>query len=179
MTAKKKKGCLIGCLIPIIIIAIILTIAALADAGDKKEKKDATKQVSNASLPLEERVEAAAISVLGLENNMGDSRNIEVTTKEGLTSVSFLTNDHWEMVESMEKETISLLEALKEIEEIDELEVNLQFSFLDEYGKESIKTALNVTVLKSEINKINFENFRGDQLKNISSSYKLHPGVQK
>lgn len=44
LTPGQKKGCLIGCLAPIILIVIVLIVAAMIDAGNKKKKENLAEE---------------------------------------------------------------------------------------------------------------------------------------
>lgn len=178
---NSKKGCFIGCGVIIVVFMLLIIIAILADNDTKKEKEENLAKVNDTTLSINERIESATKSLFGEENNMDESRNIKVNNDTDLTTVEILADENLTtnfMATSMTNDTIELLEAIKDIDELKVLTIAWKAKFVDTYGNEFIDTALAVTINKSEIDKINFENFGPEQLKQIATSYNLHPSFE-
>lgn len=181
LTPKQQKGCAIGCLSFIVIIVLILAVAAGMDSKNKKEKEEATEKALDTSLPIEERVGNAVISALGKKNNMDDDREIKVINENDTIEISFRADENLTtklQVSTLENNIADVLKAIQPIEDLQIVMVSARMTFVDQYGNESINDALTVVIDKSEIDKINFENFNPSNLKNIAK-YILHPGFNQ
>lgn len=178
LTPKQQKGCGIGCLSVAGIIAIILFGAFIMDSFNNNKKDNAADKSLDTSLAMEERLKFAVIGALGEENNMGDPRNVTVENISNAYVITFLADDSSSQVRTLELNIIDVMEAIKPIDGLEALIIRAQNNFIDKYGNNVVDNGLNVSIQKSEIDKINFENFYSTQLKNITL-YNLHPALAK
>ncbi|MGE7091699.1 hypothetical protein ACQKII_09650 [Lysinibacillus sp. NPDC048646] len=174
MNARTKKGCSIGCFGVIVLIVIVLIIAGSIDSSNRGDKKGASKKALDTSLPIEERIEYAILGALGEKNNMSDSRAVSVITNNNNATINFIADESTSYT-SLESDIIDVLESLKVIDNLNIVTINAQAMFVDKYGNKSVDNGLTVSIDKSEIDKINFDNFYNEQLKLVVSSYSLHP----
>lgn len=68
---------------------------------------------------------------------------------------------------------------LENREDIEMITFVSETTFVDVYGNESIDDASIISMTKETYNKINWENFLTENLKNIATSYYLHPTFNK
>ncbi|KOS61981.1 hypothetical protein FJQ98_19460 [Lysinibacillus agricola] len=146
MEYKVKKGCGIGCFGLITLIVIVLIIAASIDTNNKGDKKGAAKKSLDTSLPIEERIENAVLSVLGEKNNMSKSRAVNVTSNDNNVTISFIADESSNNSSSLESDIIDVLESIKGIENLNTVSINAQAMFIDKYGNTSADNALTVSI---------------------------------
>lgn len=80
------------------------------------------------------------------------------------------------IIKSFFEDTKELLEETKDVN-YNTITVEAVANFVDQYGEESEGTAIKLDLDKSEVDKINFENFNSDNLANIATAFIIHPDL--
>ena len=142
------------------------------------EIREEETEVDISSLSPEERIQEYAKEVfkdnlIEVKNHTGNDSlgKIIVSSKfsenslSGNTSVfSFLSNAN------------KFLEKIQN-EDFESVFFDVEANFTDEYGNTSPSNAVKMEIEKSDVDKINFENFDFNKLPNISKTFEVHPGV--
>lgn len=142
------------------------------------EAVEEESELDVSSLSPEERVQKYAKEVfkdnlIEVENYTGNDSlgKIIVSSKfsenslSGNTSVfSFLSNAN------------KFLEKIQN-EDFESVFFDVEADFTDAYGNTSPSNAVKMEIEKSDVDKINFENFDFNNLPNISKTFEVHPGV--
>lgn len=93
----------------------------------------------------------------------------------------FPADEYWDGKRAAQAQDAKIIEILKLLKENNINYSNLVYEassdFTDQYGNENKNTLMTVLISKTEAEKINFDNFDTENLKNIADNYYLHPSV--
>lgn len=102
------------------------------------------------------------------DNKTVDDVYVQINLPENLTNKL--------IIKSFFDDTAELLKETKDVN-YNTITVEALANFVDEYGKESEGTAIQLDLEKSEVDKIDFENFNSDNLANIATAFIIHPDL--
>lgn len=74
---------------------------------------------------------------------------------------------------------VDTAEQTSKLNDVNSLEFDILLPLVDQYGNEKDGSVVKVTLNKETLQKINFDNFKIDNLKNIADSYWEHPALSK
>ncbi|KAA0965809.1 hypothetical protein FQ087_05940 [Sporosarcina sp. ANT_H38] len=167
LTPKQRKGCLIGCLTPIIIIGIILIIAAMVDAGTKNEKKDAVKKVSDTSLSANERISAAVVATIGEKlNDLPTVASVEFKNNNAQITINSDANGGSKT--TLINNSKEILKNLSKISEVKSVSLTWLANTTDQYGNKSMGTIMMVVIPDESFSKMNWDNYQNINLENAA-----------
>lgn len=185
-------------------IAVLVLIGAIFGPKDEDKKETAQseptqaeeKQEQDKEEPKEEKEEFA------ITEDMSQEQKIENISKKVLedqydghelvnnedgqlgdinVSSYFPADEYWDGKRAAQAQDAKIIDILKQLKENNINYSNLVFEassdFTDQYGNEKKDTLMTVLISKAEADKINFENFDNENLKNIADNYYLHPSV--
>lgn len=93
----------------------------------------------------------------------------------------FPADKYWDGKKAAQAQDAKIIEILKLLKENNINYSNLVYEassdFTDQYGNEKKDTLMTVLISKTEADKINFDSFDNENLKNIADNYYLHPSV--
>lgn len=128
----------------------------------------------------EERVKLAAEKAFGEKLQdvliVGDNETIPVTR----INVTALLSESWSGNATVKAFFIDATDFLEDIqdEEYESVFFQMQGNFVDQYGNESESNAIKLEITKTEVDKINFENFDWNKLPNLSETFEVHPALE-
>lgn len=191
---SKKKKVIVGVIVFFVLVSLITphkkddTAADNANATKTEETKKPEKKKKDKNLSKEEAIEAIAeaespqekfdiagrrvfgdnyVSTQYFGENGIDRVNVEFKIASNLTA---------RMVkEGFLQDCGEFIELTKGIQ-YNQLFMGAKAAFTDQYGNESESYAMKLMIPKSEIDKINFENFDPQNLANIGEVWE-HPGL--
>ena len=170
---KRKKKSVI-----IFVVGFVMLVAGVAVDGNSvdtvtNDVEEAEVQETEAALTLEDRIRKSAEIAFGdnLDNvelfDGTDGLKINVFAQ---VSDNFTNNS---IRHGFNGDVVNFLEAV-EAEEYNDIFVKGYFDMVDAYGDVENQNIFNMRILKSEVDKINYENFDYDNLENLSETYNWH-----
>ena len=170
---KRKKKSVI-----IFVVGFVLLIAGVAVDGNSvdtvtNDVEEAEVQETEAASTLEDRIRKSAEIAFGdnldnielFDGTDGLKINIFAQVSDNFTNSLVRNGFNASIVKFLE---------LIESEEYNDIFVKGYFDMADTYGNVENKNVFNARILKTEANKVNYDNFDNDNLINISETYKWH-----
>lgn len=152
-----------------------------AEAGKKEEKDNEVTidmaAANDTNVPLEERIAKIATDLFGTKTTDGSDRNITVESMGDMYYLKMMIDDavtKKNTLDYAQRNTVKLLEVLKDVEDMGNININWQANFKDASGNSSIGSAMTALFKKSDIDKIDFANFKASNIKDAASSYGTH-----
>ena len=147
------------------------TVNTVTDTNETKNLAQDTEDLGH--LTSEEKITLMAEHVFGdnldkvefFDATDGNRINIFAQVSDNFTNNSIRHGFNGDVV--------NFLEAV-EAEEYNDIFVKGYFDMVDAYGDVENQNIFNMRILKSEVDKINYENFDYDNLENLSETYNWH-----
>lgn len=193
---SKKKKIIVGVIVFFILVSLITpskkkdTTADNANATKTEETKKPEKKKKGKNLSKEEAIEAIAeaeapqekFDIAGKFAFEENYVSTEFFGEGGIDRVNVEFKLAPNLTTNLSKEGFLIdcgefIELTKDIQ-YNQLFMGAKATFTDQYGNESENYAMKLLIPKSEIDKINFENFNSQNLANIGELW-MHPAMLK
>ncbi|WP_215508419.1 hypothetical protein [Peptoniphilus sp. EMRHCC_23] len=193
---SKKKKIIVGVIVFFILVSLITpskkkdTTADNANATKTEETKKPEKKKKDKNLSKEEAIEAIAeaespqekFDIAGKFAFGKNYTSTEFFGEGGIDRVNVEFKLAPNLTTNLAKEGFLIdcgefIELTKDIQ-YNQLFMGAKATFTDQYGNESENYAMKLLIPKSEIDKINFENFNSQNLANIGEVWE-HPAMLK
>lgn len=182
-----------------IVIAALIVIGAIF--GPKgKDKKDAPEP-TKVEEKQEEKKEEVKEDEFAITDDMTDEQKVEnilkseigkgyesyeVSKKDDGSIGQITVNSYYEILstkkELMMSQNSKVTKVLKKLKKnninYEYYVQNIYTDFTDEYGNEKKDEVMHIYIPREEADKINFDNFNEDNIKEISDEYYIHPSFK-
>lgn len=155
-----------------------------AEAEKKSEDKEKDNEIvidmtiaNDKKVPLEERISKIATDLFGETTTDGSNRDITVESMGDMYYLKMMIDDavtKKNTLEYAQHNTVKLLKVLKDVEDMGNININWQGNFKDASGNSNVGSVMTVLFKKSDIDKIDFTNFKDSDLKKVASNYGTH-----
>ncbi|EEI82776.1 hypothetical protein [Anaerococcus tetradius] len=150
----------------------------------KKEEKEEKKEeyAITSDMTDEQKIENILKRVGG---EQFESQKIDKSEDGSIRQVTLNTyvdpNTVWDINSAIKQQNIKTINALKLMKEnnikFNYFVLNATSTFTDKYGKDSKSEMMHIYISQEEADKINFEKFQEENLKEISDEYYVHPSA--
>lgn len=155
---------------------------ASAEAEKKSDKKENEIVIdmtiaNDKNTPLEERITKIATDLFGEKTADGSNRDITVESMGDMYYLKMMIDDavtKKNTLDFAQNNTVKLLKVLKDVEDMGNININWQGNFKDASGNSNIGSVMTVMFKKSDIDKIDFTNFKDSDLKKVATNYGVH-----
>ncbi|MBS4535834.1 hypothetical protein GOQ29_09425 [Clostridium sp. D2Q-14] len=157
------------------------------DETVKKEEVKEEEEEKEEKLTLDEQVEKIVKDTLGEKTNI-----VEIDVRDHMgtieieddkfVSITLVGNQNLSTnmtKKGMWLDSIEVLEEMFKIEEIGKVWIEWQYPLVDKYGNEDLVEVMNIDMTREIADKINWENFPIDNLKEVVDTYYEHPALSK
>lgn len=167
------------------------TLEVNKDQEVKEDKKEEEKEEPKPIADKEEQEEETPFEDLSFEEQVnkiiteqGQENVIEINTDYGEINTILKMEDNFTnnlIVSSMKRKAFEIFEGLQSIVEhnnVNNITVTYQTTFIDKYGNESLGNACIISIDTAELIKVNFKNVFPEDLDNFCTVY-IHPSLKK
>jgi len=150
---------------------------------------------SGGQLPIREQapekiIEGKFIQILGQKTNMGEQRmrQVEIYTYDYVNNyqnvdIEYMADENFTTNMTKKSMWIGAMEVLEKLPavlsaQVMKITLNPHFKLIDRYGNESIDRVMTIRVTRETWEKVNWDNFRMDNIPNIAETYWEHPAFQ-
>ena len=185
-----------------IVIAALIIIGAIFGPKDK-DKKETPEPAKVEEKQEEVKEEPKEEDEFAITDDMSDDEKIEKILKkvgkERYKNYEIHKNDDgtirqvtlytyidpekvWDGKAAVRQESERTVNALKELKEnninFNYFALSATSTFTDQYGNDNENELMHIYIPQEEVDKINFEKFQYENLKNISDEFYVHPSVK-
>lgn len=185
-----------------IAIAALIIIGAIFGPKDK-DKKETPEPAKVEEKQEEVKEEPKEVDEFAITDDMSDDEKIEKILKKvgkeryknheinknddgtirQVTLFTYIDPEKvWDGKTAVRQESERTVNALKELKEnninFNYFALSATSTFTDQYGNDSENELMHIYIPQEEVDKINFEKFQYENLKNISDEFYVHPSVK-
>lgn len=171
---SKKKSKFIKVIMAIIAISILFQAC-----GDKEDKKSNATSNSNieqgktntpsVDLPIDEYLKQSDLNVKNVTNSINSNGYLLVEIKYTDSSKKHIANKCYH--------ALKYLKEHRDYSKIKKIGIMIKADFKDKYGNLSEEKSFTADFDKSELDKVNWDNFLWEDTLNLSNDVWMHPGI--
>lgn len=140
-----------------------------------------TEPIEELEPTLAEQVYATVIETLGKSTNTNKDRIAELEVVGNYVSVELNGSENLTtnlMRLGLLRNSSELLEALSEYSEFDEFYISWMLPLVDIHGNSEDGVVMRITMMRDELEKINWDNFNTDNFSQVADVYWEHPALK-
>ncbi|MFJ8268547.1 hypothetical protein [Peribacillus asahii] len=161
-----------------LLLGLTAVFAVLLTACGGEQEKEKAVDLSDASIPVEERVTAAVHNVVG--EKVGDDLDTvsSIKNSNGILKVEINSEAHEGSKQSLLNDSAEIFASLAKMDDITSATISWLAPLTDPYGNKSMGEILTIMIDGETFEKVNWDNYEALDLEQTAPGYKQHDALK-